>query len=75
MSTDDSYLSPNEALALEVVAALRSAGLVSDNQQQDVEAKLKSGGASEDDWGRWIQATTSPAPNHGDTDEQANNEG
>ena len=48
-------LSPNDALAHEVVSRLVDAGLVSKEKAAEILAKVAAGSATSEDWKLWIE--------------------
>ena len=60
MTQDLPKKSPNEVLAEELVQSLLEAGLIPEDQESELERKLKAGGVTEDDWNQWIDLATAP---------------
>ena len=60
MTQDTQQKSPNDILAEEIVNDLIEAGLIPENRIDELHSKLKTGGASQDDWNLWIDLATAP---------------
>ncbi len=70
MSSNDKVReSPNEKLAGQIARELSKAGLIPENRSGDLEAKLKFGGVSQDDWNLWVDLATAPDRQKGTEDE------
>ena len=69
MTQDTQQKSPNDILAEEIVNDLFEAGLLLENHKDELLSKLKTGGASQDDWNLWIDLATAP-----DRTEEGNDE-
>ncbi len=69
MTQDTQQESPNDVLAEEIINDLIEAGLIPENRIDELRSKLKTGGASQDDWNLWIELATAPERAEEDNDE------
>ncbi len=61
---------PNDQLAMQVADALVTAGLIKDSHRNELLAKLKDGGVSQEDWNLWVDLATTPQDATGEADNE-----